>query len=315
MADSHPDDSDSPLTWWSVGLAASLLAINVAVSSALRLRLEKQIVVAGARCFVQLTVLGLVLKRVFSTESPAVVFTVTGVLGGLAALEVSEWRAQRRVRGMFWIALVSIVGSATAIGLVGAAFSMRFEPIYKASKFIPVLGMLYGNTMVGVSLGINAVLEAADVRRSEIEGRLCYGASRWEAVRPTAVDAARTAMVPSITMVGITGLIAIPGMMSGQILGGASATEAARYQQIITFMIAASVALGVVGSVLTTSLIVVDGRPQLRPERILGGKGQAAAEPRTPRTPASQRSVLGPKPWRDGGGGARLAAGAVAGAQ
>ncbi|KAJ1727544.1 hypothetical protein LPJ61_004516 [Coemansia biformis] len=293
-----------PITWWNVALAASLLGINVAISSALQLRLGRQVVVAGARCFVQLTVLGMVLKRVFSTESPAVVFGIAGVLGGLAALEVSEWRAKRTVKGVFWIALASIVGSAIAIGVVGAAFAMGFKPLYKASKFIPTLGMLFGNTMVGVSLGIERVLEAADAQREVIETRLCFGASRWEAVRPAAVDAARTAMIPSITMVGITGLISIPGMMSGQILGGAPVMDAARYQQIISFMIVASVALGVVIAVITTALIVVDGQPQLRTERIITkgsrtGGGGSSGEPRTPGSVGSRCSIANVKQWRD----------------
>ncbi|KAJ2764636.1 hypothetical protein IWQ57_005093, partial [Coemansia nantahalensis] len=73
-----PDDGQAdPLSWTNVALAAALLAINVAISSALGLQLSKQVVVAGIRCFVQLTVLGLVLKPVFATDSPAIVFAIT----------------------------------------------------------------------------------------------------------------------------------------------------------------------------------------------------------------------------------------------
>ncbi|KAJ1737793.1 hypothetical protein LPJ72_000143 [Coemansia sp. Benny D160-2] len=171
---------------------------------------------------------------------------MAGVLGGLAALEVSEWKAKRKVKGMFWITFIAIFGSALTVGLIGAAFAMNFRPLLAASKFIPIIGMLYGNTMVGVALGIDTVLSTADLRRDTVETMMCFGASRWEAVLPIAVDAARTAMLPTITSVSITGLIAIPGMMSGQILGGADVLDAARYQQVVMFMIAACVALGVI---------------------------------------------------------------------
>ncbi|KAJ2883829.1 hypothetical protein IWW38_005499, partial [Coemansia aciculifera] len=234
----------------------------------LRLKLEKQIIIAGARCFVQLTVLGLVLKQVFATENPLYVLAMICVLGGLAAMEVSKWRSKRTVKGLYWIAFVSIFGSAMLVGLLGATFAMNFDPVLKASKFIPIMGMVLGNTLIGVSLGTDSVLASVDTRRDSLESMLCFGASRWEAVRPIAAEAARTAMLPSITSASITGLIAIPGMMSGQILGGASVMDAAKYQQIILFLIMASVALGTAMSVIAVSFVVIDGRPMLRPELI-----------------------------------------------
>ncbi|KAI8320385.1 hypothetical protein GQ54DRAFT_298694 [Martensiomyces pterosporus] len=261
--------SDSaPLTWWNVVLAASMLLVTVGISFAMKLRLEKQIIVASVRCVVQLTVLGLILRHVFATQNPIYVFGMAGVLGGLAALEVAQWRSKRTIKGMFWIAFFPIFGSAITVGLIGASYAMNFDPPYTASKFIPILGMLLGNTMVGVALGMDSVLASLDSRRDVVEAMLCYGASRWEVVHPIVVEAMRTSLIPTITMVGITGLISIPGMMSGQILGGADVMDAARYQQVIMFMIAASTALGVVIAAITVAFVVVDKEPKLRPERI-----------------------------------------------
>ncbi|KAJ1844493.1 hypothetical protein LPJ73_005156 [Coemansia sp. RSA 2703] len=261
----------------------------------MKLRLEKQIVVAAVRCFVQLTVLGLVLKRVFATNNSLVVL-------GIA---VSEWKSKRRVKGMFWISFLTISVSSLVVGLLGAKYAMNFDPPLTASKFIPTIGMVYGNTMVGAALGMDAVLAWADTRRDTVEAMLCFGASRWEALRPIVAEAARTAMIPSITAVSITGLISIPGMMSGQILGGADVMDATRYQQVIMFMIAAAVALGVVSASIAVAYVVVDSTPMLRTERITikgvdnSNRAKSSAGKRTPEgLRRSYRSVVRMKAWK-----------------
>ncbi|KAJ1956627.1 hypothetical protein EC988_001248 [Linderina pennispora] len=293
----YKEDS-APLSWSNVGIAALMLVITVAISRVLRLNLEKQIVVAAARCVAQLTVLGLILKSVFSSSSALYVFGLAALLGGLAAVEVTQWRAKRVVRGMLPIAFVCIFGSSMLVALLGGMYAMNFDPPYVASKFIPILGMLLGNTMVGVALGMESVLGALDTKRDTVETMLCFGASRWEVVRPLVVEATRSAMIPTITMVSITGLISIPGMMSGQILGGADVLDAARYQQVIMFMIAASTSLGVVLATIAIAYIVVDAEPKLRTEKV--GLVAQAAKPSgsAVRVSMSQRHLKKQfKPW------------------
>ncbi|KAI7834842.1 UPF0014-domain-containing protein [Kickxella alabastrina] len=306
MYQNNNDNSGAPpLTWGNVALAASLLLINVGISSFMKLGLERPILVAGTRCFVQLTLLGLVLKRVFASNNPFIVLAISGVLGALAALEVSEWKSRRTVKGMFWISFCAICGSSLTVSLIGATFAMNFDPILSASKFIPTMGMVYGNTMVGAALGMESVLAWVDSRRDTVEVMLCFGASRWEAVRPIVVEAARTAMIPSITAVSITGLISIPGMMSGQILGGADVMDAARYQQVIMFMIAASVSMSVVTASMAVAFIVVDSHPMLRTERIRtkgivgnSNKGKPLSRSNTLEEPRSHGSFVRTKAWK-----------------
>ena len=74
---------------------------------------------------------------------------------------------------------------------------------------------------------------------------LAMGATRWESCRDTFANAARTAMMPILNTMSVTGLVSLPGMMTGQILGGALPMEAVRYQIMIMFLIAAAIAMGV----------------------------------------------------------------------
>jgi len=80
--------------------------------------------------------------------------------------------------------------------------------------------------------------------------------------------AVRRGLIPIINSMSVVGLVAIPGMMTGQILGGVPPAEAARYQIMIMFLIAAATAIGVGGSVGLALRACFDSEHRLRPERI-----------------------------------------------
>ncbi|KAJ2240908.1 hypothetical protein GGH98_005799 [Coemansia sp. RSA 454] len=115
---------------------------------------------------------------------------------------------------------------------------------------------------------MSSVMDMLDTQRGRVEVMLGFGASRWEVIRPVVVDALRAALLPTITNMGITGLISIPGVMTGWILGGADVLQAARYQQIILFMISAATASSTLIAVIFCASVLVDRVPVLRLDRI-----------------------------------------------
>ncbi|KAJ2799938.1 hypothetical protein H4R21_003372 [Coemansia helicoidea] len=282
-----------PLTASNVGVAALLLVVNIGLSGWLGLGMGRSVAVAAVRCAVQLTGLGLVLDRVFSTDSPVYIMGMAGVLGLLAAVEVSRWRARRRVPGLFWGVLAAILTSCVATALFGNKYSLNMQPAYTARRFIPTIGMLFGSSLIGVSIGVDAITEKADVERARIETMLAFGASRWEVVRPLTADALRAALTPAVTNLAVTGLISIPGVMTGWVLGGADVLQAARYQQIILFMITASTASSTLLAVLYCAYVLVDARPMLRTDRIerTAKAGPAAATPAGSSGPLASRAT------------------------
>ncbi|MED6335091.1 MAG: ABC transporter permease, partial [Planctomycetota bacterium] len=145
-----------------------------------------------------------------------------------------------------------------------------WEPRY----LIPFLGMVLGNGLTGISLGLERCLRELDEGRVRVECLLALGATRWEASRVVAGEAVRAGMVPILNSMTVVGLVTIPGMMTGQLLGGVSPLTAARYQILIMFLIAATTAGGVTVVVVLCLRALFDDTHRLRLERLHRSRGE-----------------------------------------
>jgi putative ABC transport system permease protein len=124
------------------------------------------------------------------------------------------------------------------------------KPWYSPQFAIPLLGMILGNTLNGISLGLDRLGGELASRRLHVESLLALGATRWEAARQPIQKAIRTGMIPIINAMMVVGIVSLPGMMTGQLLAGVSPIQAVRYQIVILFLIASGTALGTVSVVL-----------------------------------------------------------------
>lgn len=104
--------------------------------------------------------------------------------------------------------------------------------------------------------------------RDKIETYLAFGATRFEACRPIAVEALKLALLPTINQMSVIGLISIPGVMVGSILGGKSVSQAAMLQMILMFMIAASSFLCVSATLVFALSTLVDASHRVRMDRL-----------------------------------------------
>ncbi|RKP37137.1 hypothetical protein BJ085DRAFT_42956 [Dimargaris cristalligena] len=249
-------------------IASGLMVIDGIISIVMGLHLENTLLVSAVRCLVQLTIMGFLLEDVFATRNPLLVLAMSSFLIIMATYETVFSKCKRRHTGMVFSVLSSLCISTIAVSSIGGMYALNARPFWYPYKFIPTLGMLLGNCMTGTALGLNTCLTSATENKERIESYLSMGASRWEAVRPVAIEAIRNAMLPTLNNMSIMGLISIPGMMTGQILGGVPVLDAVKYQQIIMFMIAASTAMGSLAAVLICLHTVIDKTHRLRLDRI-----------------------------------------------
>ncbi len=257
------------LTAFDLALAAILVLVLAVLSARVQRSLANQILIAAARTTVQLLLVGLVLKALFANVNIAWVGLMALFMLLVAGYEVTA-RQSRRLRGgwAFGVGSLSMFLSSFAVTLFALVVIIGNQPWYAPQYAIPLLGMLLGNTMNGVSIAMDRLTQLAWNQRAEIEARLMLGHTAREAVRDYKRDAVRAGLIPIINAMAAAGVVSLPGMMTGQILAGAAPVEAVKYQILIMFLIAVGTGLGTMAAVATASRRLFDERQRLRLDRL-----------------------------------------------
>ncbi len=264
----RPEDAPS---WQGLAYVSLPVIAAAVVLLVRRLGQVRPLLVSVARMTVQLILLGVVLEWLFSVRSPGTIGLVA-----FAMLIASSQVVGSRLAGGGWaLRLQSFAAMGISVALV-MAISLRLglhrEPWYEPKIAIPMLGMILGNSVTGVALAAERLESDLRADRDRVELRLALGATPRQAAHPALRSAVRAALTPVINNMMIAGIVAIPGMTTGQLLSGARVQDAIRYQILIYLGIAATVALSTLGLLWLRLRSYFTPWAQLRIDR-LGPKG------------------------------------------
>lgn len=257
------------LSYLDLTLAAGLIVLLALISWRMRLGLVGQLSIAALRTTVQLLLIGIVLKALFSYVHIGLMALMAIVMLLAAGREVMS-RQKRKFAGSwgFGVGTLSMFISSFTIAFFALNFIVRVEPWYAPQYAIPLLGMLLGNTMNGISIGLDRLITTAWDQRTQIEGRLMLGHNWSRAIGRIRTQSIRSGLIPIINSMAAAGLVSLPGMMTGQILGGNPPMEAVKYQILIMFLIAGGTGFGTMVSVWLGSRRLFDERQRLRLDRL-----------------------------------------------
>ncbi len=232
-------------------LAIGLIFIVVAGLTSVyhSLNLEKDLVIGTIRTFVQLFLLGYVLKFVFSINNAVLVLGVFGFMTFFAAWTIYG-RVKEKEISFFMPVFLSMMISFFTVSFVVTAIIVDVQPWWEPRYFIPLGGMVIGNSMNAIAIALERLLGEVRTKRDEIEMMLCMGADSTEASKDIVKNAMQAGMIPSINSMMAVGMVFIPGMMTGQILGGSDPMTAIRYQIVVMVMITGATAIGTFMAVL-----------------------------------------------------------------
>lgn len=232
-----------PISYPQLAMSLILLLIVGVISALLRLGLLRPLAWGALRTFLQLTLIGFALRFLFALENVGVVLGLVTFMAAIATQAATK-RTPSVTRFPPVLAFLSLWTSTLLAGIIVLALVIRPDPWYSPRVAIPIFGMILGNSMNAVSLALETLYRSVRTDRERIEALLSMGATPWESVRDNIRTALRSGMTPILNSLSVVGLVSLPGMMTGQILGGADPGMAVRYQIVVMYMIAAAVATG-----------------------------------------------------------------------
>jgi putative ABC transport system permease protein len=235
---------------WQLAAAYLFILLLMAMVKRRGIPREKEITIAALRMTMQLVLTGYILMYIFENPHPLFTVTATGLMLSFAVHNII-----RRVKLPLSKKIKSVIALSMIAGTVASLIFFLFvviglNPWYEPRYFIPIAGMIIGNSMTGITLGVNRLVEGMQTQKALVEGALMLGATPKMASKPMVDSAFDSAIIPTInSMVGM-GIVFLPGMMTGQILSGVAPLTAIEYQIAIM--------LGIVGSVSLTVILFVE---------------------------------------------------------
>ncbi len=221
-----------PEELYRIAAAFALVLVAALVSRWQTLDLEKQIIVASVRAFVQLIAIGYALTFIFDADNPAAILLILAIMTAIAGYTAGKRGEGVPHSGRVALAAISF-GTALTLGSLLALNIFEFT----AQQIIPIAGMVIGNSMNVCSLVMGRVRDEVNGRSGEIEAALALGANGRQAAHPYLRAALHSGMTPIVDSTKTVGLIQLPGAMTGMILAGASPLEAVQLQIIVMYML------------------------------------------------------------------------------
>ena len=237
---------DIPITALVLGYGMLLLPIGAILW--LRIPLLGKLLTATARMTVQLLFVGLYLQVVFDLDRAWLNLLWLIVMITVADISIIRGCSLRVKRFVLPLFVSLVAGTAVPLGVF--VFVILKRPLLlEAHYLIPLGGMILGNCLRADIIGFNTFYSSIKTREKEFSCELTRGAHLHEAVRPFIRTACEAALLPTIATMATIGLVALPGMMTGVILGGAEPMTAIKYQIAIMIAILTGTSITVVSGI------------------------------------------------------------------
>ncbi len=233
----------------------------------LHLYLTRAMIIGFTRMILQCSLVAVYLEYIFAWDNMAV-----NLLWILIMVLVANSAILKQSHLSFPRFITVTYPCYAALGMIMLAsflIVLDIEVLCSARYFIPLAGMLFGNMLRANVVALDRLYSQLLRREDEYMAYMAMGATRMEALRPFIREACQAAFGPQLASVSTMGLVALPGMMTGQILGGSSPAVAIKYQMMITAAIFLTSTLSSFFAIMVSTLKSFDGYGGLKREIFL----------------------------------------------
>ena len=223
---------------WGLIAALVMVAIAAGISETMRMGVGRTLLWSACRALLQLCAMGFIFEYVIRSNNPWLVLLLVAFML-IAAVQITLSRAKGVPKGLAGPVFLSLVVTMLIMISLVTELIIRPQPWYAPQLVVPLTGMLLGNTVTALAVGLSRFYESMEERRDEVDMMLALGATPWESARPSIVSSIRLGLLPTTASLASSGIVTIPGMMAGQVIAGGDPLNAAKYQFVVLDAIAA----------------------------------------------------------------------------
>ena len=237
------------ISWINLLSGYFLLLVPIFVFRYYKTGLLVPTLISMGRMSLQLFLVGLYLKYIFQFNNAFVNLGWVLIMVLVTAYTIVN-RSNLPKKMLFIPVFIALIISISLVDAFLLGIVLKLDFIFDARYLIPITGMLIGNSLTNTVIAIDFFYSRIRQQQNTYRFALANGASQSEAVQIFIRDAVKKAMNPTIASTAVMGIVSLPGMMTGQILGGSDPTVAIKYQILIMLTIFVSSLVTILLSIL-----------------------------------------------------------------
>ena len=249
--------NETPIHLWGLVAGYGLLIIPLAILLWAKVPLVGRMLTGGVRMTVQLLLVGFYLQVVFDLNNPWLNGAWVLVMIGVADISIIRGAGLRIRRLALPLFISLLVGIAVPL-LYFLAVILRLPDLLEARFVIPIGGMILGNCLRANIIGVRSFYQSIRQSEKAFCQQLADGATLAEATKPHLQHTLQEALAPTLGTMATIGVVSLPGMMTGAILGGLDPMAAIKYQIAIMIAIFTGTSITILLGILSTRRVAFD---------------------------------------------------------